>query len=109
MIQIPKKILNDTAIVEEPDTSGRYGDRFLQPRTIGRVYFEPKVSSVSRTWAEDKSVSGVLFIDAVNSVGAFAPKLRSRITVGEFTGTVAYIQEFKPYGRVHHWEVALGG
>lgn len=108
MIQIPKRILADTVTIEEPDTSGHYGDSFLPPRTIDRAYFEPKVSSVSKTWADDKAVSGVLFIDAVNSIGAFSPAVRSRVSVGSFTGTVVEVKEFRPYGRVHHWEVALG-
>lgn len=108
MRPIPIKVLCDTATIEEPDTSGRYGDSFLPKRTIEHVYLEQNVSSVSRAWADDRSVSCVLVIDATNSTNAFSPALLSRVTVGNVVGSVIEVKEYRPYGLTHHWEVALG-
>lgn len=106
---IPRTLLCDSASVEEPDASDRRGDSYLPARTIGHVRFEPDVAKVDREWAEDDSVSGVLFVDATNSDGAFAPATRSRVTVAGFTGTVRHVKTLRGLGpEAHHWEVALG-
>jgi len=110
MRPIPLSLLPDTAIVEEPDNEADSANAYLSPVTILHVRLDDDVTAIDKAWANDEEVTGVLFIDAVNSAGAFCPSNRSRVTVGDVTGFVRSSKTRRAFGPgVHHWEVAIGG
>ena len=116
MMPIPRFLLPDTCTVEQPDTSGAYGDAYEAACTMAHVRYEPDVARLDRAWADDESITGALYIDARNTVGAFAPEPRARIRINvapdgtaEYEGHVRDVKPVKDIGSSpHHWEVALG-
>jgi hypothetical protein len=51
---------------------------------------------------------GTVFVDAVNSVGAFEVKAGSRVAVGGRSMYVAEVHRCEDlFGRIHHWEIKV--
>jgi hypothetical protein len=101
---IPRRLLPDTAVVRMPDGEGGYG----KSRTIANVRFERKRSVVDDPHRSADAGSGTVYIDAVNSAGAFEVPPGSRI---EVRGLSLYVAAVKPCegaaGRIHHWELSV--
>ena len=101
---LPKCKLPDTMTVREPLLDGRFGE----PRLICNVCFQrtQKVSLDEHRSAD--AGQGTIFIDAVNSAGAFEVQAGSRVTVG---GHSMFVTECRTccdlFGRVHHWELKV--
>lgn len=99
---IPRRLLPDTIVVRVPDGNGGYG----RGRTIANVRFERKRSVVDEPHRSADAGGGRIYVDAVNSAGAFEIPPGSRVDV---KGMSLYVAAVKPCegaaGRIHHWEV----
>ena len=101
---IPRAALPDNMTVRVPAGDGGYDE----PQIICYVRFErvQKVSDDGHRSAD--AGGGTVFVDAVNSVGAFEVPAGSRVVVG---GRSMYATEVRRcedlFGRVHHWEIEV--
>ena len=101
---IPRRLLPDTAVVRVPDGDGGYGDG----RTIMGVRLERKRSVADEPHRSADAGNGTVYIDAVNSAGAFEVPPGSRI---EIRGLSLYVAAVKACegaaGKTHHWELSV--
>ena len=99
---IPRSALPDTMSVRVPLAEGG----FDEPRLVCNVRFERAQRAVADEHRSADAGSGTVFVDAVNSIGAFEVPVGSRVAVGGrsmmVTTTCACTDLF---GRVHHWEL----
>lgn len=101
---IPKRLLPDSCVVRTPLSDGR----FDSGRRIDHVRFERTQSVVADEHRSADAGSGVLFIDALHSKGAFEIEAGSRVEISGCDYWVVKVVRFKGMnGRVHHWEVTL--
>ena len=101
---IPRRLLPDTAVVRVPDGEGGYEDG----RMICNVRFERTQSVVDEPHRSADAGAGKVYVDAVNSAGAFEVPAGSRI---EIRGASLYVAAVKRCeaagGRIHHWELSV--
>lgn len=101
---IPRAALPDNMTVRAPMPDGTFGE----PEIVCYVRFErtQRVSDDEHRSAD--AGGGTVFVDAVNSVGAFEVQAGSRVAVG---GRSMYVTEVRRcedlFGRVHHWEIKV--
>ena len=102
---IPRAALPDTMTVRAPLADGG----FEEPEIIVGVRFERTQSVVDDEHRSADAGTGTVFVDAVNSIGAFDVPAGSRVAVG---GQSLYVREVPRcedlFGRVHHWELKVG-
>lgn len=91
----------------EPVDSDYGGEYSEEARTVEGVYFEASVEMSARGYQLVDGCKGVLFIDAVNSAGAFRPVVGSLAVYGGEEMTVAKVTAYRTPAEVHHWEVEL--
>lgn len=99
---IPVRLLPDVMSVRVPPEDGTLAG----PVTVSRVRFQ-RVQSVSDDAhrAADAG-AGKVYVDAVNSGGAFEVPAGSRVTLGGHTYLVAACRRCEDFnGRIHHWEL----
>lgn len=96
-------MLRDCCIVRVPDGHGG----FKGGRPVGCV----RIQTVDVMSADDHRASmgtGLMYIDAVNSTGAFEVPAGSRIEVRGMDYLVREVKRFDDSdGTVHHWELSL--
>lgn len=106
---IPARLLTSSCTVRpmEADPATGYPEPGA-PRKIGRVRYE-LCAGVRRTaYQTQDGTTGLLFIDAANSPGAFEVPAGSLVSVdGGPECCAAACRRFEDGGRVHHWEVEL--
>ena len=101
---IPPWLLGDSMLVSAPDGRGGFCDAV----EVAPVRFE-RVQAVSDDAhrAADAG-AGTVFVDAVNSRGAFEVPAGSRVEVG---GVSLYVRKVRRRcgfgGAVHHWELEV--
>ena len=101
--QIPKRLLPDDAVVRVPD-----GDGFADGVAVGHVRFVRTQSVVDDGHRSADAGAGKVYIDALNSDGAFEVPAGSRIDIGGYSYLVAECKRCEGYaGRVHHWELTV--
>lgn len=101
---IPRRLLPDTAVVRAPDGAGGYG----KGRTISNVRFERKQSVVDEPHRSADTGAGKVYIDRVNSSGAFEVPAGSRIEIGSASLYVTAVKTCEASaGQVHHWELSV--
>lgn len=104
MRPIPRSALPDVMTVRMALADGTFGE----PQIIANVRFErtQKVSEDEHRSAD--AGRGTVFVDAVNSVGAFEVPAGSRVAV---SGHSLFVTECRAcadlFGRVHHWELRV--
>lgn len=101
---IPRSALPDTMTVRAPLAGGG----FEEPEIIVGVRFErtQRVSDDDHRSAD--AGGGTVFVDAVNSIGAFEVAAGSRVVVGGRSMYVAEVHRCEDlFGRVHHWELKV--
>ena len=76
---IPRAALPDTMTVRAPLPDGGFGE----PRMIAGVRFERTQSVSGDGHRSADAGTGTVFVDAVNSIGAFDVPAGSRVAVGE--------------------------
>lgn len=101
--QIPPRLLPDDAVVRVPD-----GDGFADGVTLRHVRFDCAQSVSDDGHRNADAGAGTVFVDAVNTVGAFEVPAGSRIDIGGHSYLVAEARRFEGHrGRVHHWELVV--
>ena len=109
MRPIPKRALPLTALVKVPDPESDRGGAFCEPVEIGHVRYE-QTHSIRRTdYQLADGTSGLMFVDAANSEGAFEVPAGAKVSVdgGATWMTVNASQRFEAFGNVHRWELEL--
>ena len=102
---IPKAALPDTMTVRTPLPDGGFGE----PQIVVGVRFERTQSVTDDGHRSADAGAGIVFVDAVNSIGAFDVPAGSRVAVrGQslFVRSVHRCEDL--FGRVHHWEIKVG-
>ena len=102
---IPRAALPDNMTVRVPLSDGT----FEEPVIVCYVRFERTQSVSDDGHRSADAGAGTVFVDAVNSVGAFEIPAGSRVAVG---GRSLFVREVRRcedlFGRVHHWEIKVG-
>ena len=101
---IPRRLLPDRIVVRVPDGEGGYE----KGRTIANVRFERKQSVVDEPHRSADAGGGKVYIDAVNSTGAFEVPAGSRVEIGSASLYVASVKRCETAaGHIHHWELSV--
>lgn len=108
---IPKKLLPDTATVRvcNPDQDAYDGrGSFSDPVTIKGVRWEAREMVKASQHVFTDGSTGLMFVDRINSAGAFEIPAGSLVTVnGQEKFVVQTFPVKEMNGVVHHWEVEL--
>lgn len=105
---IPRRLLASTARVRVPLPGAAYGGEYGEHREIAGVCLQGADSLRPTDYQLRDTTTGVLFVDAVNSRGAFAVPAGSLVSVdGGPESCVAECREYAEGRRVHHWELVL--
>lgn len=91
----------------EPVESAYGGEYSEEAKTVEGVYFESSTAMGAKGYQLVDGCKGVLYIDAVNSVGAFRPTVGSLAVYGGEEMAVAEVAAYRTPSEVHHWEVQL--
>lgn len=101
---IPRRLLPDCMAVRVLD--GRGG--FLAPVEMAGVRFDRSQSACDEAHRSADAGAGTVFVDAVNTDGAFEVPAGSRVEVG---GASLYVRECRTRrgfnGEIHHWELEV--
>jgi hypothetical protein len=101
---IPARLLADDAVVRVPDGEGGYAEGVA----VSHVRFARKQSVVDDNHRSADAGAGKVYVDALNSVGAFEIPAGSRIDIGGKSYYVAECKRCEDFnGRVHHWELTV--
>lgn len=101
---IPLELLPSTARVRVPDGLGC----FPAAAVIANVRFERAGTASCDAHRSADGGCGVVYIDAVNSAGAFEVPAGSRIEVDGLSMGVRRVERHDgPGGRVHHWKLEV--
>lgn len=108
---IPKSVLHDVALVRVPIPDaeaydGRGG--FADPVEIKNVRFQSRDELRASQYVFTDGSVGLLFVDCVNSAGAFEIPPGALVDIrGQERVVVKTTPLYELLGRVHHWEVEL--
>ena len=101
---IPRGALPDTMTVRLCAADGTFGD----PVVVAGVRFEKAQSVVEDDHRSADAGAGTVFVDPVNSAGAFEVPAGSRVAIGGHSFLVAECHRCEDlFGRVHHWELEV--
>lgn len=101
---IPRTALPDVMTVRVPLADGNYGE----PRMICNVRFDRTQRTSEDEHRSADAGRGTVFVDAVNSIGAFEVAAGSRVTLGGHSMMVGEVRTCADLlGRVHHWELKV--
>ena len=102
---IPRGALPDVMTVRLELPDGTFGD----PVLIANVRFEETQAMVDDAHRSADAGAGKVFVDAVNSIGAFDIPAGSRVTVRGRSLIVRKAHRCEDlFGRCHHWEIEVG-
>lgn len=110
MLAIPKNLLPHTVEVKLPKDTDGFGGQHEEPVTIEHVRVEPVFGTRATDYQKQNGVTGVLIIDAVNSVPAMELPAGTLVTFpGEASpSNVFQTTAFYAFGdKPHHWESEL--
>ena len=103
---IPRRLLPDDMLVWVADEQGNA----CAPRMIRHVRYEEEQAVCDEPHRSADGGHGRVFIDGVNSIGAFEVPAGSRVLVG--SGPSVFVRSCKRCcvirGTVHHWELEVG-
>lgn len=105
MVPIPIRLLCDDMTVEVPDQDAAYGGHYKDPVTISHVRFERAEQISKRDYALADGATGRIFVDAVNSVGAFEVPIGSKVTIGDRRMAIIACNTYVGLSGIHHWEL----
>ena len=101
---IPLRLLAEDAVVRVLDGEGGYAEGVA----VSHVRFARAQSVVDDGHRAADAGAGKVYIDALNSGGAFEVPAGSRIDIGGHSCLVAECRRCKDFnGRVHHWELVV--
>lgn len=107
-MQIPRHLLTDSMLVKLPDPEADYAGTWKEERRVGRVCFQSREQLGRTSWSLAEGASGRVFVDALNSEGAFEVPAGARVEVNGRAMECKACQAYRAFGRVHHWEVDVG-
>lgn len=111
MRPIPKTALYDSALVKVPKMDADAYDGvsgYERSVAISNVRWERRENIKPSQHVFSDGSTGLLYIDRVNSVGAFEIPVGSLVTIrGEEKFVVETFPAYELNGIVHHWEVEL--
>ena len=101
---IPARLLPDVMTVRVPTEGGGLGD----PVTVTRVRYQ-RVQAVAEDGHRSADAgSGTVYVDALNSGGAFEVPAGSRVAICGHSYLVAACRRCEDFnGHVHHWELSV--
>lgn len=101
---IPLRLLAEDAVVRMSDGDGGYAEGVA----VSHVRFARTQSVVDDGHRSADAGSGKVYIDALNSGGAFEVPAGSRIDIGAHSYYVAECRRCEDFnGHVHHWELVV--
>ena len=101
---IPARLLAENAVVRIPDGEGGYTEGV----EVSHVRFARKHSVVDGSHRSADAGAGKVYVDALNSVGAFEIPAGSRIDIGGHSYYLAECKRCEDFnGHVHHWELVV--
>ena len=101
---IPVRLLAENAVVRVPDGAGGYAEGV----EVSHVRFARKQSVVDDSHRSADAGAGKVYIDALNSAGAFEVPAGSRIDIDSNSYYVAECRRCEDFnGHVHHWELTV--
>nr|DAV82247.1 MAG TPA: Minor capsid protein [Caudoviricetes sp.] len=101
---IPARLLPDAMVVRVPD--GRGG--FAEGVAVSHVRFARTQSVVDDGHRDADAGAGKVYVDALNSDGAFEVPAGSRVDIGGHSYLVAECRRCEDFnGHVHHWELTV--
>lgn len=101
---IPVRLLAEDAVVRVPDVAGR----FCEGVAVSHVRFARTQSVVDDGHRSADAGAGKVYVDALNSAGAFEVPAGSRIDIGGHSYYVAECRRCEDFnGHVHHWELVV--
>lgn len=104
---IPKSALPSEMEVRVP-VEGEYGGCYGEPVRVSNVRFDSAASIKPEAYTFAEGSKGLVFVDALNSRGAFQVPEGSLLAVdGEELSAVKVTPYCGYNGRVHHWEIEV--
>ena len=101
---IPARLLDDDAVVRVPDGEGGYAEGV----EVSHVRFARKQSVADDGHRSADAGAGKVYVDALNSAGAFEVPAGSRIDIGDHSYLVVECRRCEDFnGHVHHWELTV--
>lgn len=101
---IPRTALPDAMAVRAPLPDGSFGE----PAVIAGVRFDRRQSVLGDAHRSADAGAGTVYVDAVNSAGAFEVAAGSRVSIRGHSYCVAECRPCEDlFGRVHHWELKV--
>ena len=101
---IPLRLLAEDAVVRVPDGDGGYAEGVA----VSHMRFARTQSVVGDGHRSAVAGSGKVYVDALNSGGAFEVPAGSRIDIGDHSYLVTDCMRCEDFnGRVHHWELVV--
>ena len=101
---IPRGALPDVMTVRLEQPNGTFGD----PVIVANVRFEGKQSMADDAHRSADAGAGKVFVDAVNSIGAFDIPAGSHIAIRGRCFIARSVHRCEDlFGRCHHWEIEV--
>lgn len=101
---IPARLLADDAVVRVPDGDGGYAEGVA----VSHVRFARTQGVVDDDHRSADAGSSKVYVDAVNSDGAFEVPAGSRIDISGNSYYVAEVKRCEDFnGHIHHWELVV--
>lgn len=102
---IPQSVMTETmqAFLRDPESD--YEGAWLDPVTIEHVRFERAEQLANTSYKLSDGAAGRIWVDAVNSKGAFKVPMGSKVVIGGESFIVDKCMTYKCGSRVHHWEL----
>lgn len=99
---IPARLLPDTMSVRVSLADGTLAEAV----TVSRVRFQRVQAASGDGHRSADAFTGRVYVDAVNSGGAFEVPAGSRVGIGEHSYLVAACRPCEDFnGHIHHWEL----
>lgn len=104
---IPKSLLPSTMSVRIPKDS-TYGGEYENPQVITHVRYDLEATISPRDYVLSDGSKGIIFVDAVNSDGAFEVPQGSLVIIDEEELSAVKVTPYESFnGRVHHWIIEV--
>ena len=102
-------MLTQNVVVYEPSKQSNYSGEFeAEGAYIAHVLYQSKQQLGRNVVKLADGSQGLLFIDAVNSAGAYSVPVGSKVIIDGEERIVASVMPCLTYnGNIHHWELEL--
>lgn len=108
MTPIPKRLMPHTIEVSFPDPDADYEGEYLPSFKVEHVRFESVEALNPASYKLADGAKGRIWIDSVNSQGACALPLGSKVEMVNMSAKVLSCIPCFAGRSIHHWEVDVG-